>query len=300
MNATVVVSCYNQQKYISECLESILTQATSFDFEILVSDDCSTDNTPNILREFALNNPGKIKLILRSENVGPAQNYIFAHDSATGDIIFHFDGDDVMFPGKLQAQFDQFSKNKELSLCLHRATYFTDYNDFRPTGSLGGDDAPEMVPFSIEDLALWGTIAVHSSYAYRRSSRTVHGLQREFMEWFFAMDSLANGSGVYINQILTGYRYNPNGTSYLSTPRGKKKSYLLYFNDLYIYFESLKQYRNQLYANAFVTFLGMSLNGKHFDKKVTCFLIKNIKYLRPRLILITFKTRKSVQPKGVR
>lgn len=297
MNATVVVSCYNQQKYISECIDSILSQQVSFDFTILISDDCSTDDTPKILRAFALKYPNKINLILRDTNVGAAQNYIEAHDRAMGDIIFHFDGDDIMYPGKLQTQFDQFKNNPEITLCFHRASYFTDDQVFRPTGTLGKTDASKNIVFSLRDLSLWGTVAVHSSYAYRRSSRTIRGLNREFMEWFFAMDSLQNGKGVYLNTILVGYRHNFNGTSYLSTSKGRKKAYRLYFHDLFIYFEKLKQYRNELYANAFITFLGMSIYGKHFDKKITWFLLKNVKHLRPHLIVTVFKIRKSVRPK---
>lgn len=296
MNATVIVSCYNQQKYISECLDSILSQEVDFEYNILISDDCSTDQTQEILRVYASRYPSKINLILRERNVGPAQNYVEAHDRANGDIVFHFDGDDIMYPGKLQAQFDQFKLNVNVTLCLHRANYFTDDHVCYPTGRLGNSDCDESVSFSMRDLALWGTIAVHSSYAYRRSSRTIRGLRREFMEWFFAIDSLQSGTGIYINKIFVGYRHNPNGASYLSTPRGKKKSYLLYFNDLQMYFKSLRGYRKELYANAVVTFIGMTFNGKCFDKNILLFLLRNIACLRPTLLKKSFEMRKSVRP----
>ncbi len=50
--ATVVVSCYNQKNYIAEALESVLNQQTDFDFNILISDDCSSDGTQEIIAHY--------------------------------------------------------------------------------------------------------------------------------------------------------------------------------------------------------------------------------------------------------
>ena len=88
MNSTVVVSCYNQEKYIGQCLDSILTQDIDFNCEILVSDDCSTDLTSSILEEYKLKYPDRLTLILREKNLGYAINYIEAHKAASGDIVF--------------------------------------------------------------------------------------------------------------------------------------------------------------------------------------------------------------------
>ncbi|MBP5114172.1 glycosyltransferase, partial [Pseudomonas protegens] len=51
LSATVVVSCYNQERYIVECLDSILSQEINFECEVIVSDDCSTDRTQEVLLE---------------------------------------------------------------------------------------------------------------------------------------------------------------------------------------------------------------------------------------------------------
>jgi cellulose synthase/poly-beta-1,6-N-acetylglucosamine synthase-like glycosyltransferase len=67
---SVCVVTYNQEKYIGQCLQSVVDQETDFDFEVLVADDCSTDGTRLILHEFANKYPGIVKPILSEVNVG--------------------------------------------------------------------------------------------------------------------------------------------------------------------------------------------------------------------------------------
>ncbi|AGH95687.1 glycosyltransferase [Pseudobdellovibrio exovorus] len=293
MRATVVVSTYNQEKYIVECLESILSQESDYQFNIIVSDDNSKDKTPIILKEYSYKYPDRISLILRDKNVGAAANYVGVHNEADGDIIFHMDGDDVMLPSKIQKQMQMFSVDSEVNIIFHRALYFSDDGSLlKPTkGFMAGQ---EIVSFSAREMAMWGSIAVHSSYAYRRSSRKVHDIGREFMEWFFAMDSLLpDGKGLFINDVLVKYRINQNGNSYLSTGKGKMKAYRIYFQDIYHYFGLNPDLRPQLFANAVVSFLGMLKNVHTIDLSLFKFLLRNIFYFNPSYIKSAYTARLS-------
>lgn len=62
IKVTVCITTYNVESYIEQTLNSILDQKTSFDFEILVGDDCSTDNTRSILLRYKEQYPNKITL----------------------------------------------------------------------------------------------------------------------------------------------------------------------------------------------------------------------------------------------
>ena len=62
IKVTVVVMTYNQRLYIEEAINSILSQKTSFDFDIFVHDDCSDDGTNEILQKIALEHPNKIRI----------------------------------------------------------------------------------------------------------------------------------------------------------------------------------------------------------------------------------------------
>ncbi|AYC33292.1 glycosyltransferase [Pseudomonas cavernae] len=295
--ATVVVSCYNQEQYIRDCLESILSQKTDFSFDILVSDDCSVDRTQSIIKEYADKQPEKFKLILREKNVGVSINYTRAHNSATGDVVFHIDGDDVMLPGKLQKQFDLFRGNSDVNLVFHRARYFSDDGSYEiETGSPSLQEGG-LMHFGMSDLALWGPITVHSAYAYRRNSRRTRTISSDFTEWFFALDSLSqNGRAIYIDEVLVKYRCNPSGSTYLSTKIGRVKVYSIYFRDVFHYYRSCPGVRKQLYANCLFTSLAMLRAKCGFSTEAIFFLIRNIYNFRPWLLFDVFKMRKSVAP----
>lgn len=294
LNATVVVSCYNQEKYIQEALDSILNQETDFEFNVLISDDCSTDSTKEIIAAYQANYPEKITAILRTDNIGAGRNYIESHQKATGDIVFHFDGDDIMLPGKLQKQFDLF-KDESINLVFHRALYFSD--DYSYTAETGSPIAENVMYFDANDLALWGTVAVHSSYAYRRSARKTMDPKREFMEWFFAMDSLIPaGRGAYINEILVKYRCNATGGAYLASKHGRRKAYTIYFNDLLHYFKTHPGMRKELYTNCVITALAMLKGNCGYSKGIPAFLIKGLHHFRLSNFKKTLAMRAAVAP----
>ena len=65
---SIICSTYNHGLYISQCLDGFLMQKTNFPFEILIHDDASTDNTPDIIREYEHNHPQVIRPIYQKEN----------------------------------------------------------------------------------------------------------------------------------------------------------------------------------------------------------------------------------------
>jgi hypothetical protein len=157
----------------------------------------------------------------------------------------------------------------------------------------------ELVSFiSLEEMARWGAIAVHSSYAYRRTSRKAV-IDREFMEWFFVIDSLLpDKKAAYINAPLVRYRCNPSGSSYLSTTAGKVKSYTIYLNDLYGYFYTQAKLRTDLYSNFLVTFLAMAKSTRKCTTKSLMFLVRNLHCFRLKKFVETVNVRKRVGPES--
>jgi glycosyltransferase involved in cell wall biosynthesis len=297
LTATVVISCYNQESYIRECLLSIINQLVDFSFDIIVSDDLSTDFTIQEINKLINEYPGKINLNINSVNLGAAKNYLKVHGMAKGDIVYHFDGDDIMLPGKLQKQYDIFVNDENVNLVLHKARYFNDERTLSSCTGFIGDENQSKIYFDNRDLARWGTIAVHASYAYRRSSRKTNDIPREFMEWFFAMDSLVpEGKGVYLNDILVEYRCNSNGVAYSRSRKGRIKAYKIYINDLFHYFKDNKL-KKELYSNALVSFLGMLRYNYYFNFKLFNFILFGIRYFSLKKIISTLKVRKIVAPK---
>lgn len=99
---SVIIPCYNQEPYIAECIESVLAQ-TFTDYEIIVINDGSTDNSAQIVSKYMTNYP-QIKLINQSnQGVIAARNN--AISQAKGYYIYPLDGDDKIHPKCLETLY---------------------------------------------------------------------------------------------------------------------------------------------------------------------------------------------------
>jgi len=131
-----LVSCltttYNQEKYIAQCLESMLMQETDFPFEIIVRDDCSTDQTASIVKEYVDKFPNIIKPIFEVENkfhISPHYGGRLVLKKAIGKYVCKLDGDDYWRDKqKLQKQADFLEENNEYVLS-HFNSITVDEND---------------------------------------------------------------------------------------------------------------------------------------------------------------------------
>lgn len=119
IKVSVCVVAYNQEKYIAECLDSLVSQETDFKFEIIVGEDCSTDSTRAIVQQYVDKYPNLIKPIFHEQNVGAVENVKQVYIAAKGKYIAHMDGDDMALPTKLQKQFDILEENLDCNVCSH-------------------------------------------------------------------------------------------------------------------------------------------------------------------------------------
>lgn len=120
---SVIVLTYNHEKYIKQALDSILRQKVNFDYEILIGDDASTDNTVKVLKEYKSKYSKIIKLFLNEVNLGATRNAYNLLVNAKGKYLATCEGDDYWTDdNKLQIQVEFLEKNKELVGCSH---YFT-------------------------------------------------------------------------------------------------------------------------------------------------------------------------------
>lgn len=119
---------YNQKEYISKAIDSFLAQKTNFKFEILIHDDCSTDGTIDILKEYEKKYPKLIKVIYEDENQyskGVKVTTIL-YKYCKGKYIALCEGDDYWCDkNKLQIQYDFMEKHPNCSLTVH-ACYLLD------------------------------------------------------------------------------------------------------------------------------------------------------------------------------
>ena len=109
---TVLMSVYNGDKFLEKAIKSITTQTFS-DFEFLIFDDCSTDNSWNILKSFQ---DQRIRLFKNQKNMGLTHNLNRGLDLARGEYVARMDADDVSFQNRLNRQKDFLQKNPEIAM----------------------------------------------------------------------------------------------------------------------------------------------------------------------------------------
>lgn len=107
MDISVIVVTYNQAATIARTLDSILAQETDAEFEIVIGDDCSTDNTSQICRDYAQRFPDRIIYLRREKNMGVVANYFDCIARARGRYLADCAGDDQWVDvSKLQEQYE--------------------------------------------------------------------------------------------------------------------------------------------------------------------------------------------------
>ena len=131
---SVVIATFNGEKFIEEQLESIRLQSLPVD-EVLISDDCSTDNTVKIIKQYIdRHHLDKWFVKVNTVNLGWRHNFINLLFRASGDIIFYCDQDDIWDLDKIKIMTSILKEKKEI-LCL--ATQFTSIDS---KGNIIGQD----------------------------------------------------------------------------------------------------------------------------------------------------------------
>ncbi len=212
MKVSILVMTYNHEKFIRQALDSVAMQETNFEYEILISEDCSTDRTREIVLEFQKEHPDKVCLLLSEKNIHSNEIVVRGIRAARGQYIAMLDGDDYWTsPYKLQKQADFLDNHPECSLCFHNARIF--YED---TGQGGANwTPPGQKQFSaLEDIWMGNFIATCSTM-FRK------GLIAEIPEWyndFFPITdwplhilNAEHGTIGYIEEVMGVYRYHAGG-----------------------------------------------------------------------------------------
>lgn len=191
---SVCVVCYNQEKYIYQCLQTIVDQKIDFDIEIIVADDCSTDRTRDIIRKFEKKYPKLFRIFLHEKNIGPYRNFKFVHDQAIGEYVAHIDGDDYALPGKLQTQVDLLDNDKNCNLVWTSILIETSPGNLHEQNRFFIKNALSKV-YKKSDLIKYGAIGSNSSKMYRRQieNKFIDLPKFELIDYFVNVVNVGDG-----------------------------------------------------------------------------------------------------------
>lgn len=160
-HVSVIMTVYNGQRHLAEAIESILSQ-TLHEFEFLIVDDASTDETPGILEGYARRDT-RIRILRNDENIGPYPSANRALEMACAPLIARMDADDISEPERLERQASFLKTNPE---CLLVGS------GYRAIDENGRTRFVKMNPMTFE-LADWTARLrmpmVHPSFCFRRN-----------------------------------------------------------------------------------------------------------------------------------
>lgn len=202
---SVCVMTYNQSKYIRQCIESLIEQDCDFKYEIIVSDDCSTDGTQEIIKELYQKFPDRIQMFLQEKNIGVKNNYLFLHKQAKGEYIAHVDGDDYYFQNKLRLQAKFLDDNKECNIVWH--PMLLDINSCIVNGYLQSKIDFTDMKFFRRDIIQLISVGKNSAKMYRRQVRDIDIPDFELVDYLLNIEQVKAGYGAYAsNEPLGVYR----------------------------------------------------------------------------------------------
>ena len=207
---SVMVPVYNAKEFIVECLDSILSQDYQ-NLELVVSDDCSTDGTQEILKTYL--DDDRIKIFFNDRNLGVTKNCNQALSACSGEFIALFAGDDVMLPGKISKQITAMLREPSIVLSYHPVEIFDSESGktlFVTNRTIRNDIN------SVEDILLKGGIPGGCSIMVRKNAIPAGGYDcrlNTVSDWLFQTEVLMSGHTVKINEILARYRKHAQGAS---------------------------------------------------------------------------------------
>lgn len=218
---SIIVPNYNKEKYIKKCIESVIKQ-TYQNFELIIVDDGSTDNSIKIIEKFKSN---KIKLIKLKQNKGIANARNTGIKASTGRIICFLDSDDYWDKNKLKIQLKYMIQNK-------LGFTFTEYYFVRENNIVGRAYTPHTITYkkALKNTIIWTSTVMIDTNIVKKQLINMPNIKSEDTACWYTI--LQNGYMAYsINKPLSYYvRHNDSISA--NKLKAIKQTYNLYHNFL--------------------------------------------------------------------
>lgn len=210
---SVAIITYNQKEFLREAIESVLNQDYE-PIEIVVGDDCSTDGSQQLLKEYEIKYPGKFVLELASTNRGITANSNAVHFACHGKYIAWLGGDDIMLPGKIKKQVAFLEKHPDHNIVYHNLDVFDSATNKSLRSYNSGKD---IHTGDVTKLIQYGTFNGACASMVRRSSSPSHGFDNRLpvaSDWMYWIEHLENGGKIgYLPEVLGRHRRHGGNVS---------------------------------------------------------------------------------------
>ncbi len=221
---SVYCTAYNHEAYIRDALDSFLAQKTDFPFEVLVTDDASTDGTTAILQEYQKKYPEIIRFFHQEKNLfsqGIDVCQAVMVPNTRGQYVAFCEGDDYLTdPDKLRLQVEFLDAHPEYSACVHNTWYHWCDSD-RPDELLVPEQGDRDVPFETVIRGL--DKAFHTSAILARSEFIANppdyqdvAFSHGFSDYPMGIRFTLAGKVRFLDRPMSVYRLKSNDTSWSS------------------------------------------------------------------------------------
>lgn len=204
---------YNHEEYIDDFINSVLAQ-TYKNWEIVIGDDCSCDNTVEKLKAYQAKYPEKIKLILNEKNLGITKNAQNVQNACKGKYICTIAGDDLLLPTKLEKQVNVMEKNENINMCFHELEVF--YEDGAKSKLFSEINSYSPKNGTIKEMIEHGSFAGACSIMIRNNSDLYYDKRvSTASDWLFFVQSVGDGEFIFIDEVLGKYRRHSSNITIL-------------------------------------------------------------------------------------
>lgn len=207
---SIIIPCFNADKYLRQTLESVLWQQYKH-WECILVDDGSTDSSASIIQSFQLTDP-RFKYIKQS-NQGPSIARNIGAAQSKGEFIQFLDADDILLPERLSVCIDTFRLHTDADIVYSDFVLYEHGQKFLRTlpASIPGDDVVKAMLF---DLNLHFVVLMHSMM-FRRTIVLDHPFDVALPYWAEDQDcwirmAIDNATFRYVDDILVIYRFTEN------------------------------------------------------------------------------------------
>ena len=249
---SVCMITYNHEDYIAQAIESVLMQKTTFPIELVIGEDCSTDSTAAIVKEYSHNYPEIIKARCNLQNLGMRLNGNKTRQECSGKYIAICEGDDYWTdPYKLQKQVDELKNHPECYLCFHPAIVETNFKKVK----IRSNHSNLNRIFNISEVILGGGYFMPTE-SLVLNRKVIENLPEWFLEapvgdYFLQILGSMNGGALYLNEPMSVHRTNLRGNW---TDRNRnEKSYLDWYLRIINTIDQVNLFTNKIYENEFNT-----------------------------------------------
>lgn len=235
---SVVMITYGHEKYIEESINGVLSQELDVEIELIISDDCSPDNTEMVVKRIIEKHPNGhwIKYIKHTENKGAIPNFAWTISQAKGEYVALCEGDDYWTdPLKIKKQIVFLEQNKDFVLCFHKTKI----------SKSDGEIVDDFITCIPENYQLRETLANKHNYIHTPTVLFKNIIQKEELnaqeflrspigDYFLYMILTKYGKIGYIEDYMSVYRHGVGIFSPLSKFK-KLQADILLFSNLYSY-----------------------------------------------------------------